>query len=126
MLQHDISEVVASSSRPVYRAAAGEPPLWLHGWRALRSSSIAALAPLSGLARTLHRWRREAITVRELSALRDRELRDIGIERDDIPSIAKSLAKNNAAPRPATRPTARPAAILKLVPRQEPAQPCCS
>ena len=122
MLQRDYSELTVSSPRSLYGAAAGETQLWQHGWRALRTSAKAALAPLSAAAHALHRWRREAVTIRELSALRDRELRDIGIERSEIPSIARSMADE----RMAKPPKARIAPILKVVPRQGPAQPCCS
>ena len=121
MLQRDYSELTVSSSHALYSATAGEKPFWRLGWRALRSSAQAVLALLSVAVRTLHRWRRQAVTIRELSALRDRELRDIGIERGEIPKIAKSMADGRVAPRPA----ARSAPILQVVPRQGPAQPCC-
>ena len=122
MSQRDYSEFTVSSSHALFSATAGETPLWQRGWRALRSSAKAALAPLSAVVHTLHRWRREAVTIRELSALRDRELRDIGIERGEIPSIARSMADDHGAP----RREARIAPILRVVPRQGPAQPCCS
>ena len=121
MSQRDYSEFTVSSSHALYSAAAGETSLWQNGWRALRSSAKAALVPLSAAADALHRWRREAVTIRELSALRDRDLRDIGIERGDIPAIARSMVDARVAPRPATRFTP----ILKVVPRQGPVQPCC-
>lgn len=122
MLQRDYSEFAVSSSHPVYRTTAGETPLWLQGWRALRSSARIVSEPFVAVARTLHRWRRETVTIRELSALRDRDLRDIGIERSEIPAIARSMADDL----PASRRAAHAVPILKAVPRQGPAQPCCS
>ena len=122
MLQRDYSELAVSSSHPVYRATAGETPSWLQGWRALRSLARIVSEPFLVAARTLHRWRREAVTIRELSALRDRDLRDIGIERSEIPAIAGSMADDL----PASRRAAHAVPILKAVPRQGSAQPCCS
>lgn len=122
MLQRDYSEFAVSSSHPVYRATAGETPLWLQGWRALQSSARVVSGPFMVAARALHRWRREAVTIRELSALRDRDLRDIGIERSEIPAIARSMAGDLPNPRRA----AHAALVLKVVPRQGSAQPCCS
>ena len=122
MLQRDYSELAVSSSHPLYRAAAGETPLWLRGWRALQSSARIVSTPFVVAARALDRWRREIVTIRELSALRDRDLRDIGIERSEIPAIARSMADDLPDPRRA----AQAAPILKVVPRQGSAQPCCS
>lgn len=39
------------------------------------------------------RWRREEAAVRALSALDDRTLRDIGIRRDDIRTVAAAVAE---------------------------------
>lgn len=122
MLQRDYSELAVSSSHTLYRSTAGETPLWLQGLRALQSSVRIVSGPFVVAARTLHRWHREAVTIRELSALRDRDLRDIGIERSEIPAIAKSMADDLPDPRRAIHATP----VLKVVPRQGPAQPCCS
>lgn len=122
MLQRDYSELAVSSSHPFYRTTGGETPLRQQGWRALGSWATAALPSLTRIVRTLHRWRREAITIRELSALRDRELRDIGIERGEIPAIARSMADGGVA----SRRAAHVAPVLKVVPRQGSVQPCCN
>ena len=122
MLQRDYSELAVSSSHPFYGATGGETPLRQQGWRVLPLWATAALASLTRIGRTLHRWHREAVTIRELSALRDRELRDIGIERGEIPAIARSMADGGVA----SRRAARSAPVLKVVPRQGPAQRCCS
>ena len=50
------------------------------------------MSPLKTFVATLSGWRRYRDAVRELSQLTDRELTDIGIHRDDIPSIARSAA----------------------------------
>ena len=121
MLQRDYSELAVSSSHPFYGATGRETPLRQQGWRALGFWATAAWPSLTGIVRTLHRWRREAVTIRQLSALRDRELRDIGIERNQIPAIARSMADGSVAAHRA----ARTAPALKVVPRQGSAQPCC-
>ena len=99
MLQRDYSELAVSSSHPFYRATGGETSLRQQGGRALGSWATAVLPSLTKIVRTLDRWHREAVTIRELSALRDRELRDIGIERNEIPMIARSMADGRVAPR---------------------------
>ena len=50
------------------------------------------MSPIKTFVATLSGWRRYRDAVRELSQLSDRELSDIGIRRDDIPSIARSAA----------------------------------
>jgi uncharacterized protein YjiS (DUF1127 family) len=44
---------------------------------------------LSTLLSGINRWRRYRETVRQLSDLSDRELKDLGISRSDIASVAK-------------------------------------
>jgi uncharacterized protein YjiS (DUF1127 family) len=47
------------------------------------------------LARVLHRWataRRRRRTLRELSALDDRLLHDLGLTRDRLPDVAQTMA----------------------------------
>ncbi|MGO9742103.1 MAG: DUF1127 domain-containing protein [Roseiarcus sp.] len=46
------------------------------------------------IAEKLAAWRRYRDAVRELSALTDRELTDIGVRRGDIPFIAARAARN--------------------------------
>ena len=43
------------------------------------------------LIRSLRDWRRYRQTVRELSRLSTRELRDIGVTRSEIPNVAARL-----------------------------------
>lgn len=45
------------------------------------------------VAEAAGRWRREEAAARALSALDDRTLRDIGIRRDDIRSVAAAVAE---------------------------------
>lgn len=45
------------------------------------------------VAEAARRWRREEAAVRALSALDERTLRDIGIRRDDIRSVAAAVAE---------------------------------
>jgi uncharacterized protein YjiS (DUF1127 family) len=50
------------------------------------------MSPLKIIARKFGAWRRYRDAVRELSNLNDHELRDIGIDRDDIIAIARMHA----------------------------------
>ncbi len=52
----------------------------------------AATAPVRGLIEVLRRARRERQTYGELSRLNDRQLKDIGISRSEIGSIAQAVA----------------------------------
>ena len=45
------------------------------------------------LARSFNNWRKYRQTVNELGRMSDRELRDLGIGRSDIPYIARKAAK---------------------------------
>ena len=47
------------------------------------------------IVRFLHSWKRYNQSLNELSRLDDRELRDIGISRSDIPSVAWQSSQNN-------------------------------
>lgn len=125
MFQQDHSEIALRSSEPVYRSTEGPLPLWLQGWRAVGTVVSAAATAIARIVEGLERRHREAVTVRELSALRDRELRDIGIERGDIRLIARAMAHDEADPRKhntAGRPWQGNVASF---PRQTPLQPCC-
>ena len=46
---------------------------------------------LGALIATLKTWNDERITRRDLSALSDRELADVGLRRDDIERVARGL-----------------------------------
>jgi len=48
----------------------------------------------SSLVRLLQSWREYGAAIRELSALNDRELADLGISRSDIDWIARQHAHN--------------------------------
>ncbi len=52
----------------------------------------AVTAPFRGLVEALRRARGERETYRELSRLNDRQLRDIGISRSEIGSVAQAVA----------------------------------
>lgn len=126
MFQHDFSAFDLRSSTRAHRSAGAPLPLWLQGWRALRFAAGAVVKAAGKAAQGLARRRREAATVRELSALRDRELRDIGIERFQIRAIAKSMAHNEEDPRRQSRELQPPQRKMNLVHDRGPLQPCCS
>ena len=48
----------------------------------------------SSLVRLLQSWREYGTAIRELSALNDRELADLGISRSDIEWVARQHAHN--------------------------------
>jgi uncharacterized protein YjiS (DUF1127 family) len=61
------------------------------------SASVRATGRKSGLATWLSRqisgliaWRRDSQAIRELSAMSDRELMDIGVSRGDLPRVFQS------------------------------------
>ena len=51
------------------------------------------MTPFKTITEKFAAWRRYRDAVRELTALSDRELEDIGIRRGDIPFIASSAAR---------------------------------
>lgn len=61
------------------------------------------------------RWQRERRAINELSALNDRVLADIGLQRRDIRSVVRSLVHDGKL-----RRTAAEAATLEAAPRLEP------
>ena len=48
---------------------------------------------LKTISEKLAAWRRYRETLRELSSLTDKDLRDIGMRRGDIPSIAAQVVR---------------------------------
>ena len=50
------------------------------------------MTPIKTITEKLNAWRRYRDAVRELSGLTNRELSDIGINRDDIAAIAREHA----------------------------------
>ena len=74
----------------------------------------AVLRPLAGFAAGFARARREAAAIRDLSALDDRMLADIGIRRDLPPAVVAGLEARNRA---GETPVARPAAVVAARPR---------
>ena len=64
----------------------------------------AVLRPLAGLAAGFARARRHAAAIRDLGALDDRMLADIGISRGQIPAVVAGLeARNGGREAPARR-----------------------
>jgi uncharacterized protein YjiS (DUF1127 family) len=51
---------------------------------------------LQNLGATLHRNHERRVAIRELRALSDRQLEDIGVVRAEIPEIAKTLSARKA------------------------------
>lgn len=46
---------------------------------------------------TIRRWRVRKQSIRQLMRIDDRGLRDIGLEREDIPSVIDALMENNGS-----------------------------
>lgn len=46
---------------------------------------------------TIRRWRVRKQSIRQLMRIDDRLLRDIGLEREDIPSVVDALMENNGS-----------------------------
>jgi uncharacterized protein YjiS (DUF1127 family) len=57
---------------------------------------LAAVTSVADLFHGLAQWRREQALVRELSALSDHQLEDIGIARDKIPALVRTRLSNRA------------------------------
>jgi uncharacterized protein YjiS (DUF1127 family) len=70
----------------------------------LRGGTMALRDAVSRLAARARRRARERVAVRELSALDDRALKDIGVVRGDIAQIAKLAAEKVSEPRPQVQP----------------------
>lgn len=72
---------------------------WAEAWNRLAADLQAGRAALAGLAARLQRMRREAATLRELRALDDRILRDIGLSRAEIREAVRNPRPRRPAPR---------------------------
>lgn len=85
--------------------------VWPEG---LHTVAHALVAGARGLARARKRRRLQRAAVRDLNALDDRMLRDIGLYRGDIPRVARELAESataaESAPERAAAERPRPAA----------------
>lgn len=75
------------------------PTAWTDGPAGFPARLKAALQPLLAVAAWIHRRYRQAETVRELRALDDRILRDIGLRRDEIAEVARAPRRRPRLPR---------------------------
>ena len=99
-------ELHAAFCRRAVQAVAVELPA-----AALRFAGRLAVA----LAREFQKERARLATSRSLSALDDRMLRDIGVERGDIPYIARTLAYWEKPAQPAVVKTLEPKLPVEIV-----------
>ena len=72
---------------------AGIPPL-VEGWTPIRSIQAIERVVMR-LNRAFEDWRERRAAIRDLQSLDDHRLRDLGIERRDIPSIVAREAAAN-------------------------------
>jgi len=87
--------------------------------RRIRSGARTVRAALIVLSRTYRRARRMGASIRDLNALSDHALKDIGLHRSQIPSVAAALANGRRPQRrvrsariergPRTQASGRPA-----------------
>lgn len=71
----------------------------LHAHDALQRFVLAVTAALRNAAATWHRQRRRRAALRELQALDDRMLQDIGVTRSELSSLAAELVGATRAER---------------------------
>ena len=83
--------------------------------RAHRMRSVAIAAHIQGAIDAVRRKYRAYTTQRTLSSLSDHMLRDIGIERDQIPAIARRAARGMDVA--TTKAAATSAVVLDIVPQ---------
>ena len=72
---------------------AGIPPL-VEGWTPIRSIQAIERA-VNTLNRAFEDWREQRTAIRDLQNLDDHRLRDLGIERRDIPAVVAREAAAN-------------------------------
>ncbi len=74
----------------------------------IRRGPRAAIDVIRSLARAIVRAHERGATIRELMALDDRTLKDIGVRRDEIYSVVEELGKDHPlAPVGTTRPASQ-------------------
>ena len=83
--------------------------------RAHRMRAVAIAALMQDVINAVRRQYRAYTTQRTLNSLSDHILRDIGIERDQIPAIARGLARGTVAA--ASVAPATNAVVVDIVPK---------
>ena len=97
----------------------------LHARQVREVTSRAIIRPLAAIGRALSRaasrlareYRRERVrrvTIRELSALESHRLRDIGLERGDIVSVAEALADAKYGKASTSEDSSEPVSAVEL------------
>ncbi len=99
-LFHEVFEHHAKSGRALRAQAVRQ---------ALRGLIRGSVGAVRQGAEALRRWHLRRVTYRELMALDDRLLHDIGLRRDQIPAAVKGLLRNES------NPVAKPQAYVATV-----------
>ena len=99
-LFHEVIEHHAKTGRALHPQAVRQ---------ALRGLIRGIVGAVRQGAEALQRWHRRRVTYRELMALNDRLLRDIGLRRDQIPAAVEGLLRNES------NPVAKPQAYVATV-----------
>ncbi len=99
-LFHEVIEHHAKTGRALHPQAVRQ---------ALRGLIRGIVGAVRQGAEALQRWHRRRVTYRELMALNDRLLRDIGLRRDQIPAAVEGLWRNES------NPVAKPQAYVATV-----------
>ncbi len=71
--------------------------------------------PIKNVVNRLSNWHRRRVSIRELSALDDRLLKDIGISRSEIGAVVDGALRDHA---PAKHRNTRPVAALQVTPQR--------